>query len=378
MNFRLLPLSKWMMALESRILSIIEKNENRFLLALLRAFSWLYCFFVFIKDLLYTCKIKKEKSAELPVVCVGNITAGGVGKTPFIERLSKDLNLKQELGVISRGYRSIGSRKDSVISPLDQNKKLVDAIYCGDEPYLLQKKLPLTKVLVSKNKRLALQVAKKASVKLALLDDGMQNRSLKKDLLITLVSAKEPFGKGFFLPRGFLRESPKALSRSDYICIADAKSKEEFDLLSKQIKNFSEAKILGGGKHPEGVYGDKTYTLEELKKKKVGAFCGLGRPSQFFDMLEDLGMQVKEKEILADHEAMCTKRLQKFMERCKEVEVDFIVCTEKDYVKLKSQNFCQIPICYLQIAFQIEYGKANYDNLLRVILKLKSKYEKVR
>lgn len=352
--------------IELFIVNIIEEEKGsisaRVLRGLLYMLSILYKVAVSFKNLLYLRAILKEKNAELPTLCVGNIVAGGVGKTPFVEMLIRDLK-KMKVAVISRGYRSIGSTKKDVLIASDPR-------YCGDEACLIQKNAPESLVLVSKNKRLAINVAKEKGAQIAILDDGMQSRALKKEMLITLINAKNPFGNGYHLPRGYLRESPKELKRADYICVTNAEDKQKYEQLVKELKKFSSAKTIGGKKKASKVCGQKNYKLEEIQGKRVGAFCGLGEPRQFFEMLGDLKVDLIEAKTLGDHEKFEDKALWDFSARCKKKGAELILCTEKDYVKLDPEMSYELPICYVQIIFKIEYGTKDYDALLLSVLEL--------
>ncbi|PCI94027.1 tetraacyldisaccharide 4'-kinase [Candidatus Aerophobetes bacterium] len=354
------------MNIEMFIVRIIEAKKVCFFAKSIRGVlyivSLLFRVIVSFKNLLYSCRILKEKEAKLPTVCVGNIVAGGVGKTPFVEMLVNDLAL-ENTAVISRGYRSLGASRKNVLRPVDAN-------YCGDEAFLLQRKMPKTLVLVSRNRKLAIDAAIRRGAEIAILDDGMQSRSLKKQVLIALVNAKDPFGKGYFLPRGYLRESPKALSRADYICVTNVESKKQYDLLFQELKKFTPAKIMGGKKQATGVCGQKSYSIEALHRKKVGAFCGLGDPGQFFEMLSSLHLHVVENKVLCDHKKLEEKALEDFIAKSKAEGAEFVLCTEKDYVKLDTERSYELPVCFLQIVFKVEYETKNYNDLLASTLKL--------
>ncbi len=348
------------------IVRIIEAKKVCFFAKSIRGvlyvLSLLFGVIVSFKNLLYVSRILKERKAKLPTVCVGNIVAGGVGKTPFVEMLVKDLELENTT-VISRGYRSLGASRKNVLHPVDAN-------YCGDEAFLLQRKVPKTLVLVSRNRRLAIDAAIKKGAEIAIFDDGMQSRAIKKQVLVALVNAKDPFGKGYFLPRGYLRESPKALSRADYICVTNLESEKQFNLLIKELKEFTSAKVMGGKKQATGVCGQKSYSIEALQGKKVGAFCGLGMPSQFFEMLNNLDLRVVREKVLCDHKKLEVKALESFIAKSKAEGAEFVVCTEKDYVKLDTGRAYELPVCFLQIVFKVEYETKNYNDLLASTLKL--------
>lgn len=352
--------------MEMFIKKVIEEKNASFLIkatrVLLLILSIPFMMGVFLKNFLYSIRVLKEKKTDIPLICVGNIVAGGVGKTPFVEMFVKDIG-QEKVAVLSRGYKSLGASKSEVIRAIDPG-------YSGDEAFLLQNKLPKALVLVCKKRQRALEIAKKQKMKIAVSDDGMQQRSLKKECLITLISAKHPFGWGYFLPRGYLREPKSALARADFLCITEVESEEQFDSLKKILVKYTSARIMGGKKQAIGVKGQKDFDLCELVNKKVGAFCGLGNPEQFFQTLKGCQVDLIQKKILGDHEKMEERDLIAFASECKMLGAECILCSEKDYVKLELNQSYPIPVCFLQVVFKVEFGRNEYHDLVGSTLNL--------
>ena len=355
--------------MERFIKQVIEESNPSLFFKGLRGFlyllSLLFRLSVGMKNGLYALKVMKEKPTKVSLICIGNIVAGGVGKTPFVQRLAKDLG-QEDLAIITTGYKSVGASKSFVISA-------VSPIYSGDEAFLLQEKLPRALVLVCKKRLKAIDVALKKNASLVILDDGMQDRTLSKKLLVALIDASDPFGRGHFLPRGYLRESPRSLCRADYICVTNVTSRNQYTALKNKLMKYTSAEMMGGRKQPTGITGQKQYRLEELRGLKVGAFCGLGNPSQFFQSLEELGAEIVEKKELPDHGSWSATKLSNWIDLCKEKEAICIVCSEKDFVKLDAKIQYKLPVCFLEIMFKLEYGVQAYRALLTKALKQTSK-----
>ncbi len=300
--------------------------------------SQCYRLFIFIRNCLYDLRFFKEKKASVPVISIGNVVAGGSGKTSFTMLLANDLNIP--VGILSGGYMA----KKKVLN------KCIERPDEGDEAFLLSKKVSCARVIVGKNRTKSATIAVGLGVKYILLDDGMQHRALYRDLDVIVVHAKQPLDDGYFLPRGFLRDSPKRLKFADYIVIHGAKSVDEFNNISKKISKHSQAKVIG-----------TSYLIDNVKQlygKKVGAFCGIGHPESFYDMLKEIGCEIVSRVTLPDHSEFYD--VKNFIYDCVKNGAQVIVCTEKDYVKICYYD----KIVPLVVIMNVIYGEMNYKNLL--------------
>ena len=188
--------------------------------AILLPLSWLYRFFIYCRNWLYDRGWMRRYVPPVPlVISVGNIVAGGTGKTPVTLMLAEVFYGRFKPAILSRGYRSKAEKLVAPIFLCEGEGPLFPASYCGDEPYLFAKRLPKALVIVGRNRRKASVLAAKAGAQVILLDDGMQHRRLAKDFEVIVVDAGNPFGNGYFLPRGFLREELHALKRADLIFV---------------------------------------------------------------------------------------------------------------------------------------------------------------
>lgn len=300
------------------------------------------------------------------IISIGNIVAGGTGKTPLTELIAKEiLKRKKSLAILSRGYKA-KMEKDTFGPQLICEGKgpMRSAKECGDEPYLISKNVPKILFYVGKNRVEAARMAIKKGAKILLLDDGMQYRKLHRGFEIVIMDAKDPFGKGYFLPRGFLRDHPKSLARADLIVINHISDSTEMERVSALVKKWSKAPITGVA--PSYL---KTLSIDDkesfsLKGKKVAAFCGIAKPAYFYQLLENEGAEVIQSLSLGDHEKIDEKLLEEFSKEAYSKEADLIVCTEKDAVKITEYPQMKTPLAYIKMELKVKFGERQFEEAL--------------
>ena len=330
--------------LKGYVLDIMEgRRPGR---PLLRALSYLYRAGAFLRNEAYDLGLLKAHDAGLPVISIGNIIAGGTGKTPFVKFLAQELSKKFKIAIVSRGYRSKIEQTSSVV----QVTLEMDAASCGDEPYLLARDLPQVQVWVGKNRLMSAKLAKENGAQMILMDDGMQHRKLKRDIEIVLVDGEDPFGKGFFLPRGLLRDSPVRLKNAHFIVVIGSSSKT----VEQELRHFTQAPI---------VFAERV-TETSLKGKKVAVFCAIGKPQRFFQSVREAGGEIVASFFKPDHDPFYSEELKKFAE---ESLADVLVCTEKDQVKLPSDFQCHLPVIALTSHLKISRNETAWQELLNNI-----------
>ena len=265
-------------------------------------------------------KFGRYEKMPIPVVCVGNVTLGGAGKTPTVIFLASYLKKnKINVHVVSRGYG--GKFKGTVcVDPRSHN-----ATDVGDEPLLISR---YAKVWVSKKKKEGIVSAYEAGADLVLLDDGHQNFSIEKDISILVFDTEICLKKQRIFPMGGLRETPlSAIKRADIIiCIGNSESRKKFQ---KTFLQHHDPRVIEGEFKPN--------IIPELKKRKLVAFCGIGRPEKFFSMLNKLNMQVIQKVSFPDHHFYSESQLTKILEIADKNNA-LVVTTEKDHVKLSGKS----------------------------------------
>ena len=220
------------------------------ILLLLLPLSWIYSSVVFIRNQLYD---KGWMRCYIPpvqlVISVGNIVAGGTGKTPVILWLMGMFYDKYTIAVLTRGYRSKAEKLEIPLILCEEAGPSLPASYCGDEPAMLAKRFPKAMIIVGKNRKKGCKIAAKASAQVIFLDDAFQHRRLGRDFDLVLVDGRNLFGGGYFLPRGYLRENPTGLSRASLILINRIENKEEFENAKKELMLYTNSPIVGIKSH---------------------------------------------------------------------------------------------------------------------------------
>ncbi|EDP75809.1 tetraacyldisaccharide 4'-kinase [Hydrogenivirga sp. 128-5-R1-1] len=283
---------------------------------LLYPLSLIYRGAVNLRNLLYDRDILKRKKLPVPVVSVGNISAGGTGKTSLVRCLAQELGRTLRVAVLLRGYRR-KSKGTLVVSEWGELKVGVEE--AGDEAYLLAKLLPSASVVVSEDRyRGGLLAVERLGAELIVLDDGFQHRRLHRDLDIVLLRRRDLTDS--LLPAGLLREPLKNLSRADAVVLSYQDIEPfEFELGEKPV-----FKMFRRFTHLLNTRFERV-PLETLKDREVVAFAGLGSNEQFFRSLERLGFRLKERLSFPDHYTYKDFSLK---------EGETYITTPKDMVKL--------------------------------------------
>ena len=334
-----------------------------FLKGFLRFLSWFYQGAINLRNWAYDHGCFKQYYAPVPlVISIGNIVAGGTGKTPVTLMIAQEFYKDFVVAILSRGYRSkaehlsmplILSRGDGPEHP---------ASYAGDEPYLLAQNLPKAFVFVGKNRHRSSNLAAKAGVQVILLDDGMQHRHLARDFEVVVMDAFDPFGQGYFLPRGFLREGIASLARADLIILNHVNEKKQFESIKNQVGKYTKAPLIGTQMEVMDVLNLQGESVQELKGKKVGIFCAIAQPDHFHRTMQKLGAETVEHASLADHLTFSNEELMQFCVRCKAKGAEWILCTEKDVVKLDRSMLNGLPIAWVKMRLIIVEGEPHWKN----------------
>ena len=300
----------------------LKAHPTRLLDSVLTLAEFFYSAFINFKNILYEFKILTEKKAGAYVICVGNMTTGGVGKTPVVMNLAKRY---PDCAIISRGYGAKISNKNPVVIKDREKIYYQSGNICGDEVYQLAKSAPEgTIVIICSNRLKAAQYAiKNYNVKTIILDDGFSNRKLKKDKTLVLIDSKMRFGNGHLLPKGPLREPQKELKRADEIILVN---KMDNDIKSA----ISWAKLFN--KLPKRIYNMST-KADITPKGSAIAFCAIGQPEQFYKYARQF-YDIKETISFEDHHKYTKYDIEHLCMLARKYEAYNLITTQKDETKL--------------------------------------------
>lgn len=337
------------MTLETHILDIIEgKKKAPLTKALLHVMAQGYRVGIAVRHFGYDFVIPTTK-LKIPVISIGNIVAGGTGKTPFVIYLAKALSPKK-IAIATRGYRR--NSKKTIIVRKETTPKV-----CGDEPYLLAQKLPDATVIVDESRSFAGYLAQIYGADFLLLDDGMQHRQLHRDIDVVVMHADDLFGKNHYLPAGFLRDSPNRLKKASHIILNGVRDEEHYFKLTLLLSKFTKAPIT--------AMEMKIENASEVAHKNIAYFCGIAMPSRFKETLKGLGCNVLSSVEKPDHAPFTSEELKLLCEKAKGAQC--LVCTEKDYVKLPKSLNLPLPIIPLCISYLPSFGKEHLERRIHEV-----------
>ncbi|MFC1868974.1 tetraacyldisaccharide 4'-kinase [Thermodesulfobacteriota bacterium] len=315
--------------------------------------------------------VKRRRKRSLPgfVVSIGNLTTGGTGKTPAACMLAEWASGEGHKAVVlSRGYR--GSYKTKVFVVSDGNEIYAGPGKAGDEPYLLAERLSGVPVIISKNRYLAGTTAHdRYGSNFFILDDGFQHLALKRDLDILLIDALSPFGNGHLLPWGPLREPEEQLLRADAVIFTGSGMCSEKDNMEDDLRKKLQDKPLFRSDHiPEKVvfpFKSISHDPNFLKGKRVIAFAGIARPESFKHTLISLGADLLFLRSFGDHHIFRSDEI-KDLKTLKEREgADFLVTTEKDWVRFKDIEQDYPDLAYLTIKFALLSDQERFFGMVK-------------
>ena len=343
----------------AKISSLQDFVASAFLFILLFVPSLFYSAIIRCKNFLYAINILKEKKVEPYVICIGNLTTGGVGKTPIVCEIANYCSnvLNKKTAIISRGYGAkLDNKKVNIIK--DYSKIYFDdGSLCGDEALLCAQNTEGCLVLTSSDRIKAAEfAAKNFGAQVVILDDGFSNRKIKKDFSVLVVDLKKQFGNTHLLPLGPLREPVSEAKRANYIIISNKNNtdtKEAKKEISKKLKtdkitlcNFIEGGYYNIKNNLEMYFSDK---------KDAIAFCAIGQPEQFYNYLQN-SFNILYTKTFCDHYSYTKKDIENLVNKAREYKCGIIATTQKDEVKikpyLKEENSLNFVTMRLAVQFE--------------------------
>lgn len=374
--------------LESHLVKLIQEKgadanptpSERYLLGFLYCVSLIFGFVVLIRDFLYRTGILRRYPLGIQVISIGNVTAGGTGKTPVTEIFARTLTAEgRKVAILSRGYR----RKEAsfcqrlithaITPPLvvsDGRRVLLDASVGGDEPYMLASNLPGVAVVVDRDRVKAGRYAiKRLGCDTLILDDGFQYKKLRHSIEVVLVDATNPFGNGHMLPRGILREPIRHIRRADIIFLT--KCFRDPTAVIQEVRRYNQHAEIVQCRHAPRVLRDvwsrEEYPLEWLKGRTTCTLSGIASPRGFEDSLRHLGAHVVWCERYADHHRYDPSEIFYALNRTADMKADALITTEKDAVRFPRVEAPPVKCFYLRIAIEIIAGGENFTQIINRI-----------
>jgi len=333
-----------------------DKNGfgNKLLFSILKFVAACYAAVTAARNWLYDKSLLKTGHVDATVICIGNITTGGTGKTPLVAWLCNMLARKGfECAVLTRGYKA---KKGGF----------------ADEPAMLAKAAPEAKVIINSSRtEAAAKAIEKFGANVLVMDDGFGHRKLARDIDIVAIDATEPFGYGRLLPAGLLREPVKSIGRADAVVITrfNQSLPEHIAEIEDRVKQIKPNMIFAKAIHkPVSVrlIGGAELSFEQLREKKIFAFCGIGNPDAFYSTLAELGLNVTASKTYNDHHNYTEDDVAQIYEQARYLEADILLSTQKDWVKtaLLSLDKFDIGFAYLIVELEFVEGESTIVSLI--------------
>ena len=380
----------WTEFLETFFIEVVFEERQDFKAKLTRGIlfvtSKFYHVAVKIHRWLINVRILRDKTLGVQVIAIGNLTVGGTGKTPVVEKFARELqNAGRKVAILSRGYRSrpaplhrrilnkILLRDDQtpprVVS--DGKSLLLDSEMAGDEPYMLASNLKDVVVLVDKDRVKSGRYAiEKFGCDTLLLDDGFQYwrlRGRRHD--VVLIDRQQPFGNEHLFPRGTLREPPSHLARAHTIFIT--KSDGNTGALRERIAKLnSTAAVIECVHQPlyfEDVFTGEKHALDILRGKKVASLSGIAQPEGFEHSLVKLGGELVYAKRFADHHRFTQQEILNTINRAKKRQADIILTTQKDAVRFPKIDRRDLPFYFMRVEINIVGGADGFQDCVAKI-----------
>jgi tetraacyldisaccharide 4'-kinase len=308
----------------------------------------------------------KNRGKRLPgfVLSIGNITAGGTGKTPAVIMIARWAKAQgYRVAVLSRGYGGKIKKGAQVVS--NGKDTLLGPEISGDEPWLIANSLPDVPVVCSPIRYLAgIKAKNQFDTNFFILDDGFQHIGLERDLDIVLADAESPFGNTHMLPWGPLREPLSGLRRADIMVFTRAKGHSTCCINSY----ITDKPVFTGDHCPDKIiypYAGEERDLASVRVKSAVAFSGIARPESFRKSLADLGVNILSFRAFGDHYPFSREDLIKLEEERRALNGTMLITTEKDWARIRDVDPYLENIALLSIKFVIEPDEQSFFKIIK-------------
>jgi tetraacyldisaccharide 4'-kinase len=329
-----------------------------------------------VRQKLFAHGLLPAKTINKPVISVGNLTAGGTGKTPMTVHLAQLLiALNYKVLIVSRGYKSLNEKGVALVS--HGGAVTGDAWSTGDEPYLMARLVRQATVMVGRNRaETAIAGIRRFNPDIVLLDDAFQHQALARDLNLLLLDAEEPFGNGYLLPRGPLREPVSAIQRADAIIFTRSHGAhtETQRQLSRMIhpkpvfhcRHTSVLRCVVPGAHSLGADEPLRHHCPEdlLQGRPVFAFAALANNANFWSAVSRVGARLLGTMGFPDHHRFSSQDIEDLVQAAHRSGCRTLVTTDKDFVRLPRSP---LPMELIVLGVEIDFG-AEYDRWRKFIV----------
>jgi len=306
------------------------------------------------RNILYDKGLLKIHHANAAVISIGNITTGGTGKTPLVIWLCKKIPQHYVPAILTRGYKACQS----------------------DEVALLTQSCPNTKIIVNPDRiKGSAEAISKFGANVLIMDDGFQHRRLHRDLDIVTIDATNPYGFSRLLPAGLLREPFTCLKRADAVVLTRCNQVTGNDLakIEEKLKSINPNLLIARSIHNPTYAistGNKKLGIEELKNKKIFAFCGIGNPQAFLNTISQLAAILVSSKIYNDHYHYTPGDINEIYDQAERLKADFILTTQKDWTKIAPLAVSKkdVPLAYLAIELKFITAEDKITQLIETAL----------
>jgi tetraacyldisaccharide 4'-kinase len=350
--------------------------------ALLFPLSLIFLQIIKLRRFLYDRRIFTADILGCPVIVVGNLTVGGTGKTPVVEKIARALHERgRKVAILSRGYKSKNEPRWKVWMrwlthqqepppKIVSNGKVVmlNSEMAGDEPFMLAENLPGVVVLVDKDRVKAGRYAiNRFGVNILILDDGFQYFPLHGHINLLLIDKSNPFGNRHLLPRGILREPIHQIGRASHILLTKADNSQDDAIIDTVETHAPGVKIMQCTHFPRNL---STLDKKEIRLinildgSKILAFSGIAYPDSFEDFLSRNGATIVHRKQFVDHHRFLKNELERIFNIAIAKGAQIAVTTEKDAVRIPKDFETPIATYFLKIDIEITAGDEIFESII--------------
>ena len=336
----------------------------------LQPLAWGFGALTGLRNRCFDWNIAAECGAGVPVISVGNLVAGGTGKTPFVEYLANLLiHRVGRVAMVSRGY---GRRSRGVVTVSAGEGRVVSADVGGDEPVQVALKFPSLVVVVGEDRvAAASRAVKELHAEVIIVDDGFQHRSLRRDCNILLLDARKDITREAMLPAGYRREPLRGMQRADLVVFTRVDSPSGTVPWESVLRRWYRGPMTASRIVPEGFYraSDRTRT-ETVEGKTCFAFSGIADHARFVAGLRGLGMAVVGEKGYPDHHRYSDDDIEHLTREFQKSAAEVLITTEKDVMRLmadeglKQRTCIALPLAYVQVGLKVIRGE---DTIVQMI-----------